>query len=532
MLPYSRQWQGTTPRAELFLGYSYLRAVPTLAPHNRMVWLNGGSTSIAFNFNSYLGLVADFGGFVDSELRLTGAGANPPRVADSGGTAFSYLGGPRLSYRRFARVTPFGQVLFGAIHASKVTLSGCSGRLCTPLPTENAFALTAGGGLDLRVRPHLAVRLIQAEYLMTRFADLTTGKRQEQDDIRLSTGLVYRFGGSPPPPIMTFTCAASPASVYIGDPISVSGTALNLNPRKTQTYTWSADGGKISGTTATANIDTGTASPGTYTARGHVSEDMQPGRSADCSATYTVMAFGPPELSCSANPSTVAPGDSSMITASATTPQNRPLTYSYSASQGTITGATSTATLNTSAVSPGVITVTCNVADDKGHAAAATTTVTVQTPQPPPAPSTQKLCSIDFKRDTRRPTRVDNEAKACLDGIALDLQRSPEAKLAIIGNATSDEGTGGKSAAQRAVNTRDYLVREKGVDGARIAVYTGAGNSKSVDTTLIPAGAALDPSGITPVDDSVKPVARKALAKRRHHAAHSTQIAKKSGVKK
>ena len=29
--------------------------------------------------------------------------------------------------------------------------------------------MTAGGGLDLRVRRHFAIRIIQAEYLMTRF---------------------------------------------------------------------------------------------------------------------------------------------------------------------------------------------------------------------------------------------------------------------------------------------------------------------------------------------------------------------------
>ncbi len=54
-MPYSEGMNIGTPRFELFLGYSYLRAVPTLADGNRLVWLNGGSTSIAYNFNRYLG---------------------------------------------------------------------------------------------------------------------------------------------------------------------------------------------------------------------------------------------------------------------------------------------------------------------------------------------------------------------------------------------------------------------------------------------------------------------------------------------
>src|SRR5580704_853648 len=57
--PYSRGPEIHTPKAELFLGYSYLRSVPTLEAGNRLMWLNGGSASIAFNFNRYLGIVAD-----------------------------------------------------------------------------------------------------------------------------------------------------------------------------------------------------------------------------------------------------------------------------------------------------------------------------------------------------------------------------------------------------------------------------------------------------------------------------------------
>lgn len=523
----------STPKVEIFLGYSAVRAVPTDTQGNRIVWLSGGSGSVAFNLNRYLGLVADFGGYKDTKLQLTGTGANPPRSADASGTVFTYLGGPRLSFRKYDRVTPFVQALFGDAHASKVTLSNCTGVLCTPLPTEDAFAMTAGGGLDVMLHRHIAIRVIQAEYLMTRFANLTagtstTGDRQTQNDMRLSSGLVFGFGGGPPPPPVAYSCAASPASVYPGDPITVTGTPLNLNPKKIPTYTWTADGGKISGTTGTANIDTSSAAPGSYTAKGHVSESMKPGHFADCSAAYTVMAFQPPTISCSANPSTIRPGESSAITAQGASPQNRPLTYSYSASAGAISGTTSTATFNTTSSDSGVITVTCNVVDDKGQTASSTTTVTVQAPPPPPAPApaTQKLCSIDFERDVKRPTRVNNEAKACLDDVALNLQRSPDAKIAVVGNSDAREKAAYEKAsrkrsavndaAQRAVNTRDYLVTEKGIDGSRVAVYTGSSDSKTVDTTLVPTGATLDTTGLVPVDQSVKPVTRKTAARKNH----------------
>ncbi len=236
---------------------------------------------------------------------------------------------------------------------------------------------------------------------------------------------------------------------------------------------------------------------------------------ADCSAAYTIKAFEPPTVSCSANPSSVNPGDSSTITANGVSPQNRPLTYSYSATAGSITGNSSTATLSTAGAAPGTITVTCNVVDDKGQTASQTTTVTVNAPAPPPAPSTSNLCSINFDRDKRRPTRVDNEAKACLDDISLNLQRSSDAKLAVVGNAAGGERLGSKLAAERAVNTKDYLVKEKGIDASRVAVYTGTQDGKTVTTTLIPAGATLDSTGITAVDETaVKVHPRTAV---RHH---------------
>ena len=132
--------------------------------------------------------------------------------------------------------------------------------------------------------------------------------------------------------------------------------------------------------------------------------------------------------------------------------------------------------------------------------------------------STKSLCTISFDRDEKRPTRVDNEAKACLDDIALNANRDSQAKLAVIGNAPSDEKMATKKAAERAVNEKAYLVTEKGIDASRISVYTGAAGNKTSATTIIPAGATLDMTGLTPVDETaVKAVPRTAPAKKHHH---------------
>lgn len=406
-------------------------------------------------------------------------------------------------------------------------------------------ALTAGGGMDYNTplfNHHLGIRLFQADYQYVHVnngppqplgtTSYQTGGRTNISAAQLSTGLLFHFGSIIPPPPVTYTCAASPASVFPGDPVTITGTALNLNPKKTATYNWTADGGKVSGTSSTANIDTANAAPGSYSAKGHVTEGNKPGQMADCSAAYTVKQFEPPTVSCSANPSTVRPGESSTITAQGTSPQNRPMTYSYSATDGSVTGTTSTATLTTSATSANTITITCNVTDDKGQTASSTTTVSIVAPPPPPAPKTSTLCSIKFERDKVRPTRVDNEAKACLDDVALNLQRSSDAKVAVVGNdatpahklSKAKAKEEAKYAAERAVNTKDYLVTEKGIDPSRVSVYTGTTDEKGVETTLIPAGATLDTTGLTPVDESVvKAKPRKAVAKKHAHKKSATK---------
>jgi hypothetical protein len=405
-------------------------------------------------------------------------------------------------------------------------------------PYQWGPSLLVGGGMDYDLpfmNHRLGLRLFQADYryIHADYGPSTTiptggvlGGRANLGVAELSSGILLHFGSIIPPPPVQYSCSvtAPTGTVYPGDQVTITGTATNINPKKTAGYSWTADQGvTVSSTTNTVTVDTKALNPGTYTVKGHVEEGKKPGQFADCSATVTVTQFEPPTVSCSANPSSVNPGDPSTITANGVSPQNRPLTYSYSATAGSINGNTSTATLTTTGVAPGTITVTCNVVDDKGQTASANTSVTLNAPPPVVKPETKSLCSISFDRDARRPSRVDNEAKACLDDIALSAQQDPNAKLAIVGSSATDEKMADHKAAERAVNEKEYLVTEKGVDASRITVYTGTAGTKSSATTLIPDGATFDTTGLTPVDEAaVKAVPRNAPPPRhhrRHHAA-------------
>lgn len=160
-------------KADVFLGYSYGRIIPQSSGNSNFN-INGGTGSIAWNLNDTFGIVADFAGYRVGKIN----GSDP----DS--TAFTYLFGPRFSYRRSKKVTPFAQALVGGARVSQnlVPLSA----------SQNAFAMTVGGGVDANLSRHLALRLGQVEYFLTRFQEIGN-TRQTQNNLRFSTGIVFRF---------------------------------------------------------------------------------------------------------------------------------------------------------------------------------------------------------------------------------------------------------------------------------------------------------------------------------------------------
>jgi hypothetical protein len=147
--------QSTTPTFEIAPTYSLLRITQTSTN------FNGGSVSAAVSLNRSIQLAADFGGY-------TGGG---------GATLVSYLFGSRFLYRG-DRLTPFAQALFGGVSetAGLGTYSG-----------STSIGLALGGGLDVGVSKSMAIRVVQADYFMTRFVG------QTQNNVRLSFGIVFRL---------------------------------------------------------------------------------------------------------------------------------------------------------------------------------------------------------------------------------------------------------------------------------------------------------------------------------------------------
>jgi outer membrane protein OmpA-like peptidoglycan-associated protein len=384
---------GQPSRWDIFAGYSYLaprgtvqvpQANGTNAPFNYDAVNVGGLFSGAYYFNKYVGAQAEYG--LHEWGASSGNGSNIGTHGNDDGFQ-TFAGGlifrfPQETY------TPFVHALVGG-----AVING-------PDFNQNKLGpdLTIGGGMDYDLPwfNHLmALRVFQAdyEYMHADFGQQTSppGGRANISAARLSAGVVFHVGSLAPPPPVTLACSASPQSVFPGEPVTVTATAGSLDPKENAIYTWSGSG--VTGNGTTAAVATDSLAPGQYTVQCGVKEGKpgkegaKPWQAANGSASFTVKDFEPPTISCSASPTTIKPGDTATITSVGTSPQNRPLTYTYSASAGTVSGSGTTATYNSVGAAPGSAEVTCGVADDKGHSASSTTAMTIVAPPPPPPPA-------------------------------------------------------------------------------------------------------------------------------------------------
>jgi hypothetical protein len=519
-------------RWDIFAGYSYL-----YLPPNTQV--NGHP----YQTNDF-GLIGSVSRYFDKNFGLEMDMDTHPRTEDHNDGMWG--GQTGLIYRiPSGTFTPFAHALVGFQHVGGPYQQGNIGA---------DFA--AGVGFDLRLTDHVAWRVFQGDYQYSH-VNFGINGRGSFNEIRMSDGLVFHFGSVEPPPPVTLACTVTPTTpVFPGDPVTFTATAGSLDPKDSAIYTWSGAGVTATGNTAT--VTPALLAPGSYpvtnTVKATVVENKPPRHGlaalcdhcggggvgprdiANCSASYTVKEFEPPTLTCSANPTTLKPGDASTVTSVGVSPQNRPLTYSYSATAGSITGSGTSATYQSAGAPTGAVGITCSVSDDRGHTVTAQTGVTILAPYIPPPPSTQPVCNMTFDKDKKRPTRVDNEAKACLDQLALDLQNTANATAVVVGESDAKEKTATAkeakyaekhkrakvedSAALRAVNSKEYLVTDKGIDASRISVATGSADAQTVETYLVPSGATFtnDVHGTTPVDETtVKPVVRKPLPTRTHH---------------
>lgn len=128
--------------------------------------LNGWNAALSGYVSRYLGVSADVSGNYGSPFGVSNK-------------TYTYLIGPVVRFPNRSKMTPFGHVLFGGAHLNVSSL-GIGG-------SDNSFSWAMGGGVDVYQNSRFSIRLAQADWLRTQFADST------QSNFRCSGGVVLKF---------------------------------------------------------------------------------------------------------------------------------------------------------------------------------------------------------------------------------------------------------------------------------------------------------------------------------------------------
>jgi outer membrane protein OmpA-like peptidoglycan-associated protein len=427
----------------------------------------GGSGAFTWNATRWLGLTEELGGLSYNRI-VNGTTLH--------GGITTFLVGPRVNFRRFDYFVPFVELMVGAGHA---------GPEMTGNNSQTAFALVAGGGVDIALTRNIAWRFAEIDYLSTSFYGDSLAAGGRENSLRLGTGIVLRFGlphEAPPAPVNhppVAACSASPTSLFAGSGDTVAVHVNASDPDNDPlTYSYTATGGAVDGSGPDARWNSTGVTPGNYTVTVQVNDGK--GGTASCATDIKVeeRPNRPPTATLSVERSPILPGEHTGITCTGTDPDDDPLTYSYTASGGQVTGTGQNASFDATGLQPGTYTVKCTVSDGRGGTADASGNVEVkEAPQVHQLEMKLALHSIYF------PTALPTVAKpngglmasqaVTLDTLAADftqyLTYRPNAHLILGGHA---DVRGGKEYNQllserRVEKTKSYLI-EKGVPADHI----------------------------------------------------------------
>jgi outer membrane protein OmpA-like peptidoglycan-associated protein len=463
----------SNPKWDIFAGYQYLHPGATVPgafgdPDNPIAYkvpdmTKGFGAALTYNFDPHWGFEFDLG-----------------HNWGSGNYELTASVGPRFIWR----TDSMNYFLHALVSENRLSVSG--------LNAGNGIGAIVGGGMDLPLSKFIAFRLFEADYVWGRhnYADFAAPefpslRRPSLDGVRLRTGLVFSWGGEAPV-TPTASCSVQPTEVMVGEPITATVTASNFNPKHSVTYTWSGNGGQVTGKDTTASIDTTNAAPGNYTVTAHATDPKEKkNNEASCSASYTVKPLppkNPPTVSLSASPASVVTGGSVNVTASCTSPDSVPVSVAnWTATAGTVSGSGSSATLSTAGVPAGPVTINATCTDSRGLTGQASTQVTVENPPPPPVDKVLEarlaLHSIYFVVDQPRAENPTGgllaSQQATLVALAADfkkyLEAKPDAHL-ILGGHADMRGSAeyNQALSERRVNRVKSFLVEQGVPEANI----------------------------------------------------------------
>ncbi len=186
--------QQEPPTEELGVDYSLVRFTPVLTgsqAHN----LSGGGGSFAYYPNKYLGLKVDLQAYASTTYIFSipvGNTAVPHGgIFNSQGNLLTYLGGPTI--RKQGKWEPYAQVLLGAAYSNIYENLFVASRALGVTPSNIAFALTTGVGLNVHLNKATVICPVEAGYLLTHFGNNFTTAGKNQNNFRYAARISFSF---------------------------------------------------------------------------------------------------------------------------------------------------------------------------------------------------------------------------------------------------------------------------------------------------------------------------------------------------
>lgn len=179
--------------------FSYVRWNPA-KNYSNSVNLYGGGGSITYFLTQYIGIKGEFLGYGSQNNFIKVRTAEGTNVIVASGNLFTYMFGPVVK-KRSGTFQPYGNILLGGAHSNVfANVNTQEHGVLGASPSGNAFAMAAGGGLDIKVSHSISLRAAEVDYLLTRF-NAFNGQTvappffstHNQNNFRLVTGIVFSF---------------------------------------------------------------------------------------------------------------------------------------------------------------------------------------------------------------------------------------------------------------------------------------------------------------------------------------------------
>ena len=173
----AQQQSATSQGTHLEVGLSYQAFDANPVQENYRFWMQGAGLQVHDQFKGNLGVVADLSDQHVGNIHSSGIGLD----------LIMATFGPRYTRQLLhERLSVYGQALYGEAWGMHSIFSDGSST------TNHAIsqAWTLGGGVNLRLRPHLLVQVVEADWVRTQ---LPNAASNVQNNLRIGAGVVWRF---------------------------------------------------------------------------------------------------------------------------------------------------------------------------------------------------------------------------------------------------------------------------------------------------------------------------------------------------